>query len=530
MAKNKVVGIGSDISNDTGLSSSLATQSGRSLLELSADEARAFFLKSESYCNFDLPQYINFSKILSGVDKFLDGKELKECHKTDPKEVEAINHVIFNNKDGKYAWRPLELIHPVIYVSLVHKITQTDNWKLITKRFKAFSNNPQIECVSLPRESLTEQKDKAEQIHNWWQEVEQQSLELALDYEYMVQTDITDCYGSIYTHSIPWAIHGKKMVKQKKNKTNMLLVGNAIDASIRDMSYGQTNGIPQGSSLMDFIAEIVLGYADLNLSERINPLISEYHITEYHIIRYRDDYRIFVNNPQDGEKILKILTEIMVEFGMKLNTSKTKISDTIVADSFKADKLYWVRMKQSMRGLQQHLLIIHSLAMSFPNSGSLMKSLNVFHKKINKYKRLDECVTPLISILVDIAYHNPRTYAIISALLSKVIDFIDGDDQKRAVIDRVRKKFEKIPNTGHLQIWLQRLTLSLDKQMPYNEKLCKVIVGEKHPLWNVEWISAKKLKVLLDSSNIIDADKIEDLPPVITQDEVDLFQYNNQSY
>lgn len=28
------------------------------------------------------------------------------------------------------------------------------------------------------------------------------------------------------------------------------------------MSYEQTNGIPQCSTLMDFIAEIVLGYAD----------------------------------------------------------------------------------------------------------------------------------------------------------------------------------------------------------------------------------------------------------------------------
>lgn len=33
------------------------------------------------------------------------------------------------------------------------------------------------------------------------------------------------------------------------------------------MQYGQTNGIPQGSVLFDFIAEIVLGYADLLLYE-----------------------------------------------------------------------------------------------------------------------------------------------------------------------------------------------------------------------------------------------------------------------
>jgi hypothetical protein len=36
---------------------------------------------------------------------------------------------------------------------------------------------------------------------------------------------------------------------------------------MQGMNYGQTNGIPQGSVLMDFIAEMVLGYIDECLSE-----------------------------------------------------------------------------------------------------------------------------------------------------------------------------------------------------------------------------------------------------------------------
>ena len=44
---------------------------------------------------------------------------------------------------------------------------------------------------------------------------------------------------------------------------------------------------------MDFIAEMVLGFADTELSVRID---SE-KIKDFRILRYRDDYRIFVNNP-----------------------------------------------------------------------------------------------------------------------------------------------------------------------------------------------------------------------------------------
>ena len=63
------------------------------------------------------------------------------------------------------------------------------------------------------------------------------------------------------------------------------------------MNYGQTNGIPQGSVLTDFIAEIVLGYIDSKLSERIRKEIGSIN---YKIIRYRDDYRIFTNEPLFG--------------------------------------------------------------------------------------------------------------------------------------------------------------------------------------------------------------------------------------
>ena len=86
-----------------------------------------------------------------------------------------------------------------------------------------------------------------------WEQIVQKSLELSLEFSYIYHTDITDCYCSIYTHSIPWAIHSKKYAKKHKNDKK--LVGNVIDNHIRAMSYGQTNGIPQGSVLCRFIVK-----------------------------------------------------------------------------------------------------------------------------------------------------------------------------------------------------------------------------------------------------------------------------------
>ena len=156
--------------------------------------------------------------------KFSREKRLSDLRCARPDDFDDVNHLIMNNKDGMYAWRPLELVHPALYVSLVNAITEKDNWKHIIKRFRRFGRNPKIRCLSIPVESLTKQKDRAEQITSWWIGVEQRSLELTLDYELLVQTDIVDCYPAFYTHSISWALHGKK--KAKKNRSDQTMIGN----------------------------------------------------------------------------------------------------------------------------------------------------------------------------------------------------------------------------------------------------------------------------------------------------------------
>jgi len=232
----------------------------KNILKFSENKAKDFFLKEESYVNFDLPLYFSFQALINETDKKLSMKNLSDFRKSSPREIDNVNYRLLSNKDGKYSWRPFQLIHPAIYVSLVLKITEKENWKLIKERFNLFQQNENIECHSLPVISETKARtDKTEQILTWWKMIEQTSLVLALDFKYVLHTDISDCYGSIYTHSVPWALHKKSVAKKKENRNKQSLIGVSIDSHLQDMSFGQTNGIPQGSTLMDFIAEIVLG-------------------------------------------------------------------------------------------------------------------------------------------------------------------------------------------------------------------------------------------------------------------------------
>jgi RNA-directed DNA polymerase len=499
---------------------------GESILNFSHKDARKFFLKSESYCRLELPEYFSFGNMLDKIDEFLDKEELSEL--TCPKLYDDINYTIFNNKDGKYAWRPFQLIHPVLYVSLVRCITEKENWKLICHKFREFRKNQKIHCQSLPVvPAQLNKKDKAKQILHWWHEVEQRSIELSLIYDFLLETDITDCYGAIYTHSIAWALHTKEECKKRltkkynKGTSKTILVGEEIDKSIQKMRHGQTNGIPQGSVLMDFISEIVLGYVDLELSKRIEK---DKYPLEYFILRYRDDFRIFTNNPSDGEKIIKQLAEVTMSLGLKLNPQKTKASDNVIRSSIKPDKISWMNQQKSKENdLQKYIFMIHEHSVHFPNAGSLLNSLNDYLKKVLQKKKIAKPI-PIITIVVDIAYRNPRTYPLCTAIISNMLKFVNSEEDKKNILNKILAKFEKCTNTGDLEIWMQRLSYhAFPNFNAYKEPLCKLVSEKSAPIWNIEWIKSKDLKEIMEKNNIIDEERLKKMNLFIQAEEVDLF-------
>lgn len=517
------------------------TERRRSIIDMNCGEARAFLLKDESYCNTDLPPYFQFGELLQTVTKVLDGNSISEfwTSREQLRELEGVNYRITKNLDGKHKWRPLELIHPALYVSLVDNITSPDHWGCICDRFRFFGNNPKIQCLSIPVQSLTDETDIAEQISQWWTDVEQKSIELSMDYAYVIHTDIADCYPGIYTHTIAWALHTKPIAKERKRDGK--LTGNIIDCHIVNMQQGQTNGIPQGSVLMDIVAEILLGYADSELA----PKIEDQKIYDYQILRYRDDYRIFVNNTQDGDRILKSLTDVLTELGLQLNPAKTNLSNEVIQSSIKEEKLNWTYRNQFDEYLQRHLLIIHDHSRNFPDAGSLESALRDFHKRIYKVQKLSVSAIPLIAIVTDILYQSPRTYRISGAILSKLIDLLDSKCERRATVERILRRFSDIPNTGYMEIWLQRFSQKFAPEIDYDESLCKLVYDVKFPaieydestrtirhrtdvsIWNNDWISANALRNAVDPKMIVDLKVLDELSPVVTPEEVQTWsEYN----
>lgn len=495
------------------------------LVELSNEEASEYFLKGSSYFNGDMPSYISFEPILIDVAAILDGKYYTEMKSMRPSNFPGVNYNFLANKDGRFAWRPLELIHPAIYVSLVNRICDPDNWEFIKERLATFEGGA-VDCRSIPVLSTDNQTDVAAQVRSWWQSIEQRSLIYSLEFSHILHTDVVNCYGSLYTHSISWALHGLDVAKDRKNRNKLL--GDKIDSDIRAGRYGQTNGISQGSVLMDFVAEIVLGYVD----KEIHSALGE--PTDFRILRYRDDYRIFTNSDDRAEEILKVISDKLQLVGMRLGTSKTRSSRNVVEGAIKPDKLAGIDLQDlgdgNAKTIQKQLLRLHAFGQRYPNSGALRRLVSEFHIKLSKQTERPDDLEVQIAIATDIGFVSPSTFPAIAGILSHLIS-LTSTKEKSKLWEKVRKKMARVPHNGYLEIWLQRVIQprAAGIQFVSDEPICQIVNGETPNLWENEWISSIDLKDTLEVSKIV-ISSVSDAEEVIQPEEVALFRQNAWAY
>lgn len=505
--------------------------------DMTALEARAYFREPKHYVNFELPPYFNFEDVLLYANSMLIKKSLADiCIKNGkgkpkyPGSYQDVNYVILSNKDGGFAWRPMQIIHPVLYGELVNTMTEKKAWKEITSLFERRSVSV-IECISLPLKSHTDESNRAVQVSNWWDKIEQESLRKSLDYKFMFQTDISNCYPSIYTHSIEWALcpGGRLQVKAdlaagKKTKN----LGTEIDFRVRQMNQNQTIGIPQGSTLMDFIAEIVLAATDVELTDRIKSELSK--DVKFAILRYRDDYRIFANEYQVGHTIMKILNNVLYAWNMKMNTAKTSETSDIIASSIKPEKMEEIYTAPIKHAYQKAAMRIYMLSKKHPNSGLVAKNLTDFFdsiQKVKKPKHLDYEV--VVAIVTMIAYYSPKYMPQVASIISMLIEKSEKTLDRKVVIAKIISKFGDIPNTEFIDIWLQRIT-DTENIYEYNfeSAITKVAIGKENNsvLWNSDWLrkNDRELVELAALSKLPDELEKGTFNPVIEREEFELYR------
>lgn len=127
---------------------------------------------------------------------------------------------------------------------------------------------------------------------------------------YIVQADISTCFPSIYTHSIPWALVGKEKAKQTIHNDTWY---NRIDQTCSDMRNGETHGLLIGPHASNLLSEIILTVVDKKL-----------HDKGYRFFRNIDDYDCYVKSLDEAQQFMRELEEALREFDLSLNHKKTK--------------------------------------------------------------------------------------------------------------------------------------------------------------------------------------------------------------
>ena len=143
-------------------------------------------------------------------------------------------------------------------------------------------------------------------------------FEAEQQFSFLRKLDISNCFDSIYTHSIVWATKNKELAKRYRREFSF---GNQFDTLMRNLNCGETLGIIIGPEVSRIFAEIILQAIDL----RTVKLLGEKHLKlncDYSIKRYVDDYFIFTHSEEDSILIKSILTEECKTFKMNLNTQK----------------------------------------------------------------------------------------------------------------------------------------------------------------------------------------------------------------
>jgi hypothetical protein len=216
--------------------------------------------------------------------------------------------------------RTFGLIHPEIYHDLVWHLK--DEWKLVLNT--VFHKDIEIYSYSFPI-PITSKSEKeigdlraGRMIYEFIEMAENHLVAEAHKYKYLVRTDVKNCYPSIYTHSIAWALHSKPTARKDRNKFTLL--GSKLDKLFQNSNDGCTNGIPIGPVVSDVISEIILAAVDKEVSLELKT-----KDIDYVGVRFKDDYRFLCHSKNESEIIIKTLQKHLRQYNLNLNEQKSEV-------------------------------------------------------------------------------------------------------------------------------------------------------------------------------------------------------------
>lgn len=222
-------------------------------------------------------------------------------------KTKGTDYVRYESNRHNYQVRLFGVPNPFSYANLCWHIFE--RWEDIREHFKSQTEGDKYKVSRLHVRKLTGTPQIFKMSYANWKTDETPDTDLRIGAKFIVKTDISKCFPSIYSHAIPWALVGKEKAKRCRKKE---LWYNKLDCYIRNTTNAETHGILIGPHASNLISEIILTKVDRGLRN-------------YSFVRAIDDYTCYVDSHQEGVDFLNDLRKELREYGLQLNDKKTDI-------------------------------------------------------------------------------------------------------------------------------------------------------------------------------------------------------------
>lgn len=387
----------------------------------------------------ELPPPFNTAKLADNITE-LRARWMRTFNglpKSERQKYKETNSCKYNIPKSGYIRRILHIPNPFCQIQLTEIISS--NWQQIKNKI----NNSNV-SHSKPLDNPF--SNRALVTNSNFGDFNRDRLLSSAGMLFEIKTDISRFYNSIYTHSIPWAIHGKVLAKE--NRTDLTLLGNKLDKVLREGNHGQTMGIPIGPDTSLVVAELVHSEIDKSIQTQFPKL---------KFLRFIDDLYAYCDKLSDAESFIKNYQILLSEYQLELNEEKTTISQKIFEFENKwTSQLSTFKFRDTIgqkTDIERFASMTFDLYKKYPNDSILLYSAQILTKQDIK----DSSWEIFQAILFKILMVEPKAMETIAKTFIKNEDKVDKSTFKE-ILEKILD--ENIGNNHHYELswtlWLMK--------------------------------------------------------------------------
>lgn len=244
---------------------------------------------------------------------FLTSEPYLIYSKTTPFSNKQYNsqYIYYDNYRNNNIPRVLAIPSPFAYENLCREISE--DWENLKKYFYQKTNLQKYKISRVHIRKLAKTEALFKMNYDNWTIDGFPEPDLLLEKKYIVKADIANCFPSMYTHSLPWALVGKSIAKQNMHDNDQWY--NKIDSYSQKIKDKETHGFLIGPHVSNLLSEIILCDIDSRLC------------TKWDYVRNIDDYTCYVKTKDEADDfLLDLLTELK-GYDLLLNQKKISISE-----------------------------------------------------------------------------------------------------------------------------------------------------------------------------------------------------------